>query len=226
MKKILVASMLAALSMSVYGQGLVSILESTLTISTNATAITGGTSGKLNSTANSYYFELLEISDPSGSTTLPSNLSWNGTQVTGLGSWSDSSVSGTNATGINGGKISAISAVPGTAASGWAGGSTNFFIVVGWSANEGSSWSTVATEATSGNWTTLGANSAFGWSLVGYGPSATSPNPGFSVFGTATPGAINTPFTLTAIAAPIPEPGTMALAALGGASLLMFRRKK
>jgi hypothetical protein len=224
MKKVLVVSALAALSLSVYAQGLVSIQESTLTISTNATSVNGGTSGRISSTANSYYFELLTVSDPTGSTTLPTDPSFGGLTATGLGSWSDTGVSGTNATGINGGKISAIGAVPGiTIANPPASGGTNFFIVVGWSANEGSSWSTVLNEATTGNWAAFGANTAFGISLVGYGVPGTSPNPGDLIFGT-NPGQISSGFTLTAVSTP--EPATMALAAIGGASLLLFRRKK
>jgi len=226
MKKILVASALTALSLSVYAQGLVSIQESTFTITTNATAGNGGTSGRISATANSYYFELLTISDPSGTTTTPTAPTFSGSSglATGLGSWLDASVSGTNAGGINGGKISAIGAVPGvTMANAPASGATNFFIVVGWSANEGSSWATVLNEATTGNWTVTGNTSAFGISIVGYNAPGTSPNPGALIFGT-NPGQLGA-FQLTAVE-PTPEPATLALAAIGGASLLLFRRKK
>jgi len=63
------------------------------------------------------------------------------------------------------------------------------------------------------------AHSAIGWSYLSsfaLKGSATDPNigtPNFSSFGVFTPAAA-------------PEPGTMALAALGGASLLLFRRRK
>jgi hypothetical protein len=100
-------------------------------------------------------------------------------------------------------------------------GAAQQFLVIGWSANIGSTWLAVQSYLTGGS------------SLVGWvGQSAVS--------GAITPGSggLSTPAGLFGGAAPslqgfilgevspIPEPGTLALAALGGASLLMFRRKK
>jgi len=214
MKKLLTVCALGALSLSVYAQGLVSLQTTSFNFSTNATAA-GGTTGKLGSTANSYYFELLTLADPSGSTTLPT------VTASGLSAWTDTGVSGTNYTGLNSGKINAIAASPGVAVSGWAAGATNFIVVVGWSANEGSSWAQVSGQAESGTWNVVGYNSAFGMSSVGYLAAGISTPPAAQIFG-ANPGQLGA-FTLNAI---VPEPGTIALAAIGGASLLMFRRKK
>jgi hypothetical protein len=66
------------------------------------------------------------------------------------------------------------------------------------------------------------ANGAIGWSYVSsYGPLPTDPSataaangPAFGAYGVFAP--------VTAV----PEPGTMALAAIGGISMLMFRRRK
>ena len=46
-----------------------------------------------------------------------------------------------------------------------------------------------------------------------------------SLFGTTSPFSPGFTLGLVAPVAAVPEPGTMALAALGGASLLLFRRK-
>jgi len=226
MKKVLTICALGALSLSVYAQGLVTIQTTSFTFSTNSTDVgASGTSGKMVGAANGYYFELLVQSDASGSTTTPGAPTMNPVsgQVTGIAGWTDTGVSGTNYTGINAGHINAILGNPGATAGSWAGGSTNFFIIVGWSANEGSSWATVSSEALNGSWTVANnATGVFGISAVGYGAS-TSLSPGFAAFG-ANPGEVGA-FVLNGIVT-TPEPATMALAAIGGASLLLFRRKK
>jgi hypothetical protein len=217
MKKLLTASLLAVLSASVYAQGLVSIAESTLTITTNSVS-----AGKMSSTANSYYFCLLTLADATGSTTTPT-LATSGTLSefgASLSGWTDAGVYGTNAIGILGGKISAVAAIPGVAAANWAAGTTNFTIVVGWSASEGTTWAQVKNELASGVWNDMSTAAVFGYSSVGY-LSPTALSPGASVFGTL-PGQISTAFVLNAV----PEPTTMALAALGGAAMLLIRRKK
>lgn len=221
MKKILTLVSILGLSFSLHSQGLVSIQESSFIITTNSTAI-GGTSGNMVSGTTSpsaYFFALLTIQDPTGSTTLPTISSASDL----LSSWFLAGVSGTNATGINAGKIAATPATTGVAANSWAAGSTNFTVVVGWSANEGSSWNTISNSISSGIWANTTTAGVFGWSVVGYGAS-TSLTPAFSVFGNGA-GQINSGFVLTQVAA-VPEPGTLALAALGGASLLLFRRRK
>jgi len=62
-----------------------------------------------------------------------------------------------------------------------------------------------------------------GASTVGNFTAVPSPGTPFNLFGTGT-GQV-TGYTMNVVA-PVPEPSTMALAALGGASLLLFRRRK
>jgi len=106
-----------------------------------------------------------------------------------------------------------------------ANGTTYSVLFVGWSANLGTTWSTVLNELQ--HWGTTGqqgitGTSFFGMSNVGqYSPGAAAP--GNTPFAT---GVIASPNTQLYQLATIPEPGTLALAAIGGASLLLFRRKK
>ena len=94
-------------------------------------------------------------------------------------------------------------------------------ILAGWSANLGNNYTVAAN---------IAANPAgfpggyFGQSLlatmVAGGGATPIPTVMGTIAGSQIPG-----FLLNALD-PVPEPGTMALAALGGASLLLFRRKK
>jgi hypothetical protein len=90
------------------------------------------------------------------------------------------------------------------------GGTTYFAVEVAWSTQGGTLTTLAAAEAAA-------ATDPVGWSQVfTYTPSTGIVSaPGW---GTAQTGFFGVAAT--------PEPGTMALAALGGASLLMFRRKK
>jgi len=190
MKKLLITCALGALGLSVYAQGLVTIQTTSFTFTTNATASSGGTSGRMGSTANSYYFELLYMADPSQTATLPSGPTGDANNAyAGLSAWTDTGVSGTNYTGINAGHLNAITGIPGAAAAGMAAGTTNFILVVGWSANEGSSWATVSAEALNGSWTTNGYNTAFGISSVGYLAAGQAPAPFPAVF-SGNPGGV------------------------------------
>jgi hypothetical protein len=217
MKKILTLTVALGLAVSSYAQGLVS-LNSTFIFSTNSSAI-GGTSGSTYNVASSYYYALLTINDPSGSTTLPTVT----TASDLLSTWFFSGVVGTNATGIRVGQLNSTLATPGVAANNWASGTTNFTIVVGWSANEGNNWTTISNSIATGIWANTTAAGVFGWSAVGYGAS-TALAPAFTIFG-SNPGQISSGFTMYQVAA-VPEPSTIALAVLGGASLILFRRRK
>jgi len=70
-------------------------------------------------------------------------------------------------------------------------------------------------------------NAFFGVTSAGTGYNPNNASPGATPFGTGG-SLINSPNTQLYLlqVAPTPEPGTMALAALGGASLLLFRRRK
>jgi hypothetical protein len=105
-------------------------------------------------------------------------------------------------------------------------------MLVGWSGNLGTSWAAVANVLA--NWNTLGSGIVgqgfFGTSSTGYiNPLLSTSSVGATMFGNGALSAQGLPIfsTLTQlnVLVPTPEPGTLALAALGGASLLMFRRR-
>jgi len=106
-----------------------------------------------------------------------------------------------------------------TSLTGLNGGTAANFVVVGWSANIGNSISALqawlAAPGTSG-W--IGESVVSG--SITTGTLGSTPGPG--IFGST--GGLIPGFTLGIVS--VPEPGTLALAALGGASLLMFRRKQ
>ena len=104
------------------------------------------------------------------------------------------------------------------------------FLLVGWSANLGTSWATVSGLLNNGfaGWSI--PNAFFGVSQMGWGWSGgggTPATPAVSLFGSSAsmPGGIPvTPFTLFQVN--VPEPSTIALAGLGGLAMLMLRRRK
>ena len=180
-----------------------------------ANQLTGGPGNTLGSGATQYYYELLVSSS---SSTAP-------TTTAGLAAWSDTSLEAENGAAANG-RITQLNPSTDNVANNWAAGTSENVILVGWSANLGTTWSTVLNELQ--NWgADQIANAYFGVSSVGTLTSGTA-NPGVIVFG-ANAGQINnaagSPEQLDLLGT-VPEPGTMALAAIGGASLLLFRRKK
>ena len=92
--------------------------------------------------------------------------------------------------------------------SGTTGGTGYEFIVVGWNASAGTG------ALVNGTYTDIGWSNPFGYTM---GAAATDPNGQTQL-------SVN--MNQFGVIPPVPEPGTLALAAIGGASLLMFRRKK
>lgn len=105
-------------------------------------------------------------------------------------------------------------------------GTEDSYTLVGWSSNLGSTWSQVYAILQAGGTSIQGA--LFGATSFGYGYSGGGPNslPAPSVFGvsTAEPGGLAAGPTLYSVT--VPEPTSMALAAIGGLSLMALRRKK
>jgi len=249
-KLILTALATSALSVSAFAQGTVSwaasgsflaaqtngsTYSSFSSVNPNGSTGAGSTGLTLGDTTanaatlgyNGYYYELLVSSTASSAPTT----------FAGLGAWSDTTLSATNSLASNGrivetglGGAGGVTGNTQATASNWAASTTENFILVGWSANLGTTWSQALADAQSSAFLS-GLSSAAYWGVSTVGSLASaSGNPGTTLFGTGA-GQINdpsaTPMNLEVLGtAPIPEPTTMALAAIGGASLLLFRRRK
>jgi len=247
MKKVLTILAVSSLSAAAFAQGLINwtgaagnlIGQTNGTVYSSFESATGaptltGTQGNTTGNAaasnaslgyNGYYYELLTSSTAVAAPTT----------LAGLSAWSDTALSSTNASTATG-KTVQVGGTTTSSAANWPGGNTQAAILVGWSANLGSSWSTVLGELNS--WQTAGAtftdngtNAAyFGVSAFGSAITSTvAPNAGNAVFGVTAGQILNNtanPMQLDELPVAVPEPGTLALAALGGASLLLFRRRK
>jgi hypothetical protein len=173
-----------------------------------------------------YYYMLLMLPYAGGATNNPTSLS---SLVSGgwLSGWTGAYA--TNALGA--GRLGGLSSSTATPQNDTI-GSANQFLVVGWSAGlglgnpnnltSGSSWMSISNLIV--NLSTGGSSAVagyLGWSIIGTGVGQPNTSPE-QIFGGAT--GIQSPFTLYAV--PVPEPTTIALAGLGGISLLLFRRRK
>jgi hypothetical protein len=231
MKKILATLALTGLAGAAFAQGNVNwsgvaglfIAQTNSTVfstfsTQNAGAATG--SGAVGATAASsstlFYFELLTSTTSSSAPTT----------VSGLSAWLDTGVTAQNGAASNG-RILQLNSSTAVAANNWPAGTAQNAIMVGWSANLGTTWSAALGVLQGGSW---GANSFFGVGSSVGNFATLAVNPGATVFGTSA-GLINNaaanPMQMDLLnVAATPEPGTMALAAVGGLSLLAFRRKK
>jgi hypothetical protein len=217
MKKLLtLAALMGAVSMS-FGQGFVAFFNTSGSrFSTNSylTANTSGGSGAAVAAAapgSSYYFELLVA---------PSTTSTIGSSLTG---WTDTGVLAANT--ATAGRLTGQTQTDGGALiPGYAPGSTANFAIVGWSANLGTYQQALAWWNNGNPTTQVGGVDFFGISAVGnsiiVNASGTTYN---NVMGPAATGQIQ---GLVLGAYAVPEPGTIALAGLSAASLLIFRRRK
>jgi hypothetical protein len=236
MKKLVLTSVCAlATAGAAFAQGNLywsSINFASMTAQTNSTthsSFTGGGSavgGSIGAAGGSsvsganFYYELLYSAYSGTQAAVPTTLA-------ALGTWSDAGLGATNAN--TAGRLQVINPNAGAQVP-WSPGTTDSIMLAGWSANLGTTWAAVI--ATLNSQSLLGAvagNAFFGLSNTGYTTTlSTSTSPGAIVFG-ANPTAQGVPIQslLTQLyLVQVPEPTTLALAALGGASLLLFRRKK
>lgn len=205
MKKILTIACLAAATSLSYAQGFVNFGNSSTTlISAGGTATPG-------SSTSGFVFALFVA--PSGTVaadfTNPVDVNDNRFQLAGAYNVNHATSVGRLAT-------TAGQAV----VSGTPGGSTVDFIIRGWSASAGATWAEALAAWNGG----AGATMYLGSSRIGnnviLGDGGGIPTPSlFGVGGNQVGG-----FNLTLY--PVPEPSSMALAGLGAASLLIFRRRK
>jgi hypothetical protein len=209
---------------SSYAQGTVVFGNATTTkISTNSgpSGVTGVGLVAPNSTQAFYYalFYSTTQTTVAGSTAGVIGLN-GGTYAFNATGWSDGNANGYS-TNAGAGRLQ--NSNPNTDGSysvtGVAGGASADFVIIGWSANIGSTVTALQQY--------LAAPTQNGWvgeSAVG-GPLTTGilgSTPAIGLFGASSP---NIPgFVLGEVV--VPEPGTLALCALGGASMLLFRRKK
>jgi hypothetical protein len=207
-----------------HAQGLITLSASSALAFTNGASVSGKASG-----TSAFYFEVLDATDTTLAGTTANQIYGNSGN---FALWTDSTVSGVNGTGLNAGHISNGSI---SAANNWAAAQSSSilsapdsYIVVGWSANYGTSWAAVSSEIQSG---TLANGGFFGVTAAGFQSAGGDGYSAVAVWGNPTSisnGGLNGANNeiVMNLVAPTPEPGTMALAALGGASLLLFRRRK
>ena len=232
MKKLVLTTVCAlAMAGAAFAQGTVtwtSISPAGFTAQTNAvtfsplfgggaSGLAGATVGNTANVANTFFYEMLYLggSQVSAPTTLA-----------GLQAWHDAGLSG-----VNSGTGRATVSNPNTTAATvpWLTGTTDNIVLVGWSANLGSTWLTVSNELFTGSYISVlaGVNGFFGISVAGFmSPNGGDPGQTF-IGGGANAGGTPIQNTLMPMfLLPVPEPTTLALAGLGGLSLMLFRRQR
>ena len=147
------------------------------------------------------------------------------TTVAALNTWKFSGLMATNSN-----TAGRLAPVAGTTAAivPWAAGFTNSIMMLGWSANMGSTWGAVSNLLNNQSSFFVSGLPFIGVSTTGYIAPANS-DPGVVVFGAlpTTQGLpINSLNTQLFLFVPGPEPSTLALLGLGGAALLAGRRRK
>jgi hypothetical protein len=217
MKQLLITAFAAAAAASVYGQGILYVNN------TGNTGVYGGAGGSASNptysaavTQNGLIFTTDTTEQAgnfpgqggaAGSTLIGEDFSWalyGGTTSSGLtllGSQTGSAIVGDNANWGQVADLADLFTVAGSTT-----GSTVYLELYVW---EGSTYSTYAAASAAGDY--VGDSGVFQNTTGGGG------SPGSYLTGLP---------DLNLAVTSVPEPGTLALAALGGASLLLFRRKK
>jgi len=200
MKKLAALLCLGALTTGAFAQGLVTFANGPTTLI--SVTPKGGTSAAYAASAGqAYYFGLL-------------------TAATAAGPFSFAGAYATNTAGA--GRLGPASNTQ--AIAGWAPQTTMFYEVAGWSASLGATFN--ASWLTGNFGASVPAGTFFGVSAVANGSSGGGspvPAPALPLFGGAGLGGFNMNDVSTGT---VPEPTSMALAGLGAAALLIFRRRK
>jgi hypothetical protein len=211
MKKLIaLAALIGATSLS-FGQGYVAFNNSSTTkvstLGSAATPTTGIAVMAAPATAT-YYFELMVA--PTTTTTISAST---------LGNWTAVALGQNSGSGRMIPSASYSTDSSSVSVAGYSSAATADFAVVGWSASLGTSYAAALAADAAG--TTQGY---FGISAVALDiPLAALGGPYNSVWGPATSGQIP---NMTLDFVPVPEPTTLALAGLGAAALMIFRRRK
>jgi hypothetical protein len=192
---------------------------------TNNAALGGGIGAPITSTAGSYYYEVLTA--PSSVTSVDPSL-----QDLLTSTWLDTGVSGTNMTGSSFGGRELGRTV--ASALNWSPGTTQSFVVVGWSASLGSTWGQVKADLSGASLVPQNGGfyfaaqhpTAFGYlgaTIVGQAVAGPAVGPPALLFGLG-PGNVSSTTDLYPFL--VPEPGSLMLAGLGSGILLGFRGRK
>jgi len=199
MKKLAAFLCLGALTTGAFAQGLVTFANGPTT-QISVTPSGGTAAAYAASPVGSYYFGLL-------------------TAATAAGPFTFAGAYATNTAGA--GRMGPASNTQ--AIAGWAPGATMFYEVAGWSSSLGTTFN--AGWLTGNFGSSVPPNTFFGVSGVSSGAAGGGspvPAPAFPLFGGTGLGGFN----MNAITSTVPEPTSMALAGLGAAALLIFRRRK
>jgi hypothetical protein len=197
MKKLAAMLCLSAMTTGAFAQGLINFNNSPTTL---LSANIGGNVATLSGASGTYLFGLL-------------------TSAAATGPFTFASVYGTNLVNTSGGRFTGGN---GVAVTGWAPGVTMFYEIAGWASAGGNTTFKPAWVNANGTAASSGLPSLFGVSAIASGAAGGGPNalPPLPLFGGAS--GLTSGFTLVGV----PEPTSMALAGLGAAALLIFRRRK
>lgn len=232
MKKLVLSTLaLAAGTILSFGQGAIILYTTSPLVTTNNLGHTGAAVG-----TGTYSFEVLDM-------TSTAYAALTGNQQTGIYSlisnpsdvalWTDTGVSGASFSALHAGGINAASA--GVTAANWAQPTPNtsystatsydYYTIIGYSASLGN-WSTVSGLLSAG---TVPASVLFGQTSVAFnyaGVLGGSPGP-VTLWAASSATQLAGSGGLTGLTLmTVPEPGTLALAGLGGLAMLLIRRRK
>jgi hypothetical protein len=235
MKKTLITLAVAIAAISSYAQGFVLFQNAGNTrVSTNSVvggAGTGRISANDGTVANTFYFALFISTSQSATVGGSSNgvVGASGTYAFNAAGWAFDNPSATAgyvgpAYGTNNaaaGQFQSTVADPNNSLQTLlASSAAQTFTIIGWSANIGNSIAALQSYLANPTFNAFVGESAVSGATA---PSTGGASPTVAITGTTYPAIPG--FTL-GLVTPVPEPGTMALAALSGASLLLFRRRK